>query len=264
MSLSAKQLEARKGKITASRVAVLMRGDVQGIHDLWLEMTGDPSFVPVDLSHVWPVRLGEATEELNLDWYSEKNGQVISRRGEVCIHPRHDWAACTLDGWINDLECPIEVKHVGGREPLEVIIERYAAQTQWQMLCTYAEQCALSVIMGASKPVIEWLPRDQAYIDIMIERGQQFMEHVKNKTPPVALPAVAAPIDATKIYDMQGNNKWAAHADEWIKTKPAADTCKDAEKSLKALVPDDAKKCHGYGIQITRDRAGRLSLRNAA
>jgi hypothetical protein len=63
---------------------------------------------------------------------------------------------------------------------------------------------------------------------------------------------------------MQGNNKWAAHADEWIKTKPAADTCKDAEKSLKALVPDDAKKCHGYGIQITRDRAGRLSLRNAA
>ena len=32
-------------------------------------------------------------------------------------------------------------------------------------------------------------------------------------------------------------------------------------KILKSLVPSDAKKCFGYDVQITRDRAGRLSLR---
>jgi predicted phage-related endonuclease len=261
MSLSISQLKAREGKLTASRVAVLMKGDAEGIMQLYLEMIGEGE--PIDLRHVWPVRLGEATETLNLDWYEEKNGQTISRRGEVCVHPKHEWAACTLDGWIGDLECPIEVKHVGGREPLEVIIERYAAQTQWQMYCTYAEQCALSVIMGASEPVIEWLPRAQEYIDIMIERGLQFMQHVKNKTPPVALPAVAAPIDASKVYDMSGSNSWADSALTWLDTKEAADECKDAEKILKSLVPADAKKCSGHDIQITRDRAGRLSLRKA-
>jgi len=75
------------------------------------------------------------------------------------------------------------------------------------------------------------------------------------------LPAVPAPVDASKIYDMTGNNEWATHADEWLVGKPIADRVRDAEKILKSLVPADAKKCSGHLVQITRDRAGRLSLR---
>ena len=43
--------------------------------------------------------------------------------------------------------------------------------------------------------------------------------------------------------------------------KEAADDCKEAEKVLKSLVPADAKRCTGYGVRITRNRAGSLSLR---
>ena len=75
--------------------------------------------------------------------------------------------------------------------------------------------------------------------------------------------ARTAPIDASKVYDMAGNNQWADSALTWLDTKEAADECKDAEKILKSLVPADAKKCHGHEIQITRDRASRLSLRKA-
>ena len=262
MSLSADQLKARKGKLTASRVAVLMKGDAEGIMRLWQEMTGDPAFVPEDLSHVWPVRLGETTEQLNLSWYAEKNGD-LSRHGEVTIHPYFPWAAATLDAWIDELQCPIEAKHVGGREPLEVIIERYQPQMQWQMFVTNAQQCALSVIMGASEPTIDFIPRDAEYVAEMVKRGEQFMDCVAKRIPPVVLPAVAAPIDASKVYDMAGNNQWADSALTWLDTKEAADECKDAEKILKSLVPADAKKCHGHEIQITSDRAGRLSLRKA-
>ena len=60
---------------------------------------------------------------------------------------------------------------------------------------------------------------------------------------------------------MTGNNTWANEGDVWLNTKDAAFQNKNAEKILKAVVPEDAKKCHGHGIQITRDRAGRLSLR---
>ena len=38
--LTAEQIKARSGKLTASRVSVLMKGDAKGIHNLWLEMTG--------------------------------------------------------------------------------------------------------------------------------------------------------------------------------------------------------------------------------
>jgi hypothetical protein len=152
---------------------------------------------------------------------------------------------------------------VGGREPLEVIIERYQPQFQWQMEVTGASECILSVIMGASEPVVEFIPRDADYAAEMVKRGKQFMDCVAKRIPPVALPEVPAPIDASKVYDMSGNNSWAAGANDWLVNKDAADKCKDAEKILKSLVPEDAKKCHGHDIQITRDRAGRLSLRKA-
>ena len=260
MSLTAEQIAARKGKLTASRVACLMTGDAEKIMRLYREMIGEE--VPEDLSHVWPVRLGEATEQLQLDWY-EEHGSAVSRRGEVVIHPKYTWAAATLDGWDDALLCPIEVKNVGGREPLEVLIDRYQPQTQWQMECTSATQCAFSVIMGANAPVVEYIERAADYAAEMVKRGQQLMALVAKRVPPVALDPVAPPADATKIYDMQGNNTWAAAGADWATTREAKAKNTEAEKILKAMVPDDAKKCFGHGIQITRDRANRMSLREA-
>lgn len=256
--LTAHQLAARAGKLTASRIACIMNGNTDEILRLYQEFVGEAQ--PEILSSVWPVRLGEATEQLNLDWFEMKNG-LVTRRGEVVEHPKIAWAAATLDGWFVDLACPVECKHVGGREPLEVIIDRYQPQMQWQMECTGAAECALSVIAGASEPVVEFISRDADYAAEMVRRGAQFMDFVKQRKPPVALTAVAAPVDASKVYDMGGNNAWADSAASWIESRDAADRCKTAEKVLKALVPEDAKKCHGHGIQITRDRAGRLSLR---
>jgi hypothetical protein len=88
--------------MTASRVACLMTADTSRIMQLYMEMTEDPSFVPDDLSSVWPVRLGECTEQLSLDWFQEKNGLPVTRRGEVVVHPEIDWAACTLDGFVEE------------------------------------------------------------------------------------------------------------------------------------------------------------------
>jgi predicted phage-related endonuclease len=253
------QLDARKGKLTASRIACLMTGDAPKIMDIYLEMIGEK--LRDDLSHVWPVRLGIATESLQLDWYEERSASTVSRRGDVVVHNRHDWAACTLDGWDEILNCPVEVKHVGGREPLEVVIDRYQPQLQWQMEVTGATQCVLSVIMGANVPIVEYIDRDADYAAEMVKRGAQFMACVAARCVPVVLEPLPAPADASRIYDMSRNNSWGSEAFIWRENKPAADRCRDAEKILKALVPDDAKKCHGYNIQITRDRAGRLSLR---
>lgn len=256
--LTAQQIEQRKGKLTASRVACLMTSDAVAIMRLYQEMIGEAE--PEDLSRVWPVQLGAVTEQLSLDWYAMKNGSV-SRRGEVVVHATLPWAAATLDGWDDQLNCPIEAKHVGGREPLEIIIDRYQPQMQWQMLVTDAVQCAFSVIFGANEPVVEYIDFDPTYAAEMVKRGKQFMACVAKKVPPVALDPVPAPVDASKVYDMTGSNEWGSAAADWRESRPAAERCKDAEKVLKSMVPADAKKCHGHDVQITRDRAGRLSLR---
>jgi hypothetical protein len=95
----------------------------------------------------------------------------------------------------------------------------------------------------------------------MVKRGAQFMDLVRRKQPPVALPAVAAPIIADKAYDLSTNNQWCDAAVTWLDTREPFSKCRDAEKIIKSLVPDDAKKAFGRGVQVTRDRAGRLSLR---
>lgn len=258
--LSPTQLKLREGKLTASRIACLMTGDAEKINQLYLEMIGEAE--PIDLSHVWPVRLGEATEALNLDWFEEKNKTPVTRRGEVVAHAVFDWAACTLDGWITgDLDCPIEAKHVGGREPLEVTIARWQPQLQWIMQVTDSSQCALSVISGASEPIVEYIEADEAYQREQILRGTQFMECVRARRAPVTLAAVASPIKAEKVYDMTDHAVWAQQAGLWIQSWQAAISARDAEKTLKSLVPADAAKAHGAGIRITRNRAGSLSLR---
>lgn len=261
--LSPAQIEARDGKLTASRVACLMTGDEAEIMNLWLELVGDPAWEREDLSGVWAVQLGSHTEALNLDWHEKKTGKKVIRRGEVVVHPELEWAACTLDGWVEEGYC-VEAKHVGGREPINVIIDRYQPQLQWTMFVTGARKAAISIIMGASEPIVEYIDRDDQYIEEMVKRAKAFMHHVWNLTPPVALPSVASPVRPEKTYDMQGSNAWAADAVTWLSTKQARKDCEAAEKSLKGLVPADAVRCHGYGVVITRDRAGRLSLREKA
>jgi hypothetical protein len=129
------------------------------------------------------------------------------------------------------------------------------------MFVSGAQQCALSVIMGANEPIVEYIERDDAYIAEMVERGEQFMLCVALRRPPVDLEPVPPPADATKIIDMTGNVGWLRSAEIWIQSYQAAQTAKEQEKVLKAMMPEDAKKCFGYGVRITRDRAGRLSLR---
>lgn len=260
--LTEKQRVAREGKLTASRVSALMAGDATKIHRLWLEMTGQAE--EEDLSGVWAVQLGLVTEHLNLEWAERKLGEQIIDRGVFVQHPHLEWAGATIDGMLRKTERPIEAKHVGGYEPLETIIDRYQPQLQWIMKCARWNpmEIALSIIFGANEPIIEWIPCDEEYAAEMTHRGAQFMQHVRNRTPPVELPPVPPPIVPVRKYDMTGNNAWGVNAATWTTTRQAAKDNAMAEKELKAIVPADAKECSGYGVIAKRDRAGRISLRS--
>jgi hypothetical protein len=256
--LTEEQREKRRGRLTASRIGILVSGDADAVYSLWAQMRGQEP--EDDLRDVWAVRLGEATEQLNLEWYERTFKRALSNHGTVVVHPREPWAA-TLDAWDAAVSCPIEAKHVGGREPLEKIINRYYPQCTWQMGMTGASQCALSVIMGADKPVVEFIPFDIPYANELKLRARQFMVHVIAGTEPVVRPPPPLPVIPIKDYDMSTSNEWCNHAVIWLENVVQARLAKDAEASLKALVPDDALSCTGAGVQIKRNRAGSLSLK---
>src|SRR5271166_4744979 len=161
--LTEAQLEARRGKLTASAIGALMGTNKTKILNLWRELIGDPSYEPENLDHIWAVQLGSQTESLNLDWFERKTGKPVTRRGEVCVHSKVGWAAATLDGWSEAYQAPVETKHVGGFEPFERIVDRYYAQCQWQMEVTNASVCYLSVIEGSKEPRIRNIDLDLKY-----------------------------------------------------------------------------------------------------
>lgn len=264
MALTAEQRKAREGKLTASAISVLLGADNEKINDLWRQLAGDPTWREKDLSGIWPVQLGSCTETLQLDWYERKTGRSVTRRGEVVVHPTYPWAACTLDGWDAVDDIPIEVKHVGGREPLERIVARYYPQVTWQMIVTGARKAVMSIIEGANEPLIEMVHYDSAFADELLVRAIKFMECVESMTPPRSMGAVAMRPPPVNIIDMTGSNEWAHHAGTWLEHLPASQQVEAAEKGLKALMPLDAKQAHGYGVRVNRDRANRLSLRMAS
>jgi len=256
--LTPAQLEDRKNYLNASEVRPLVTMDAEALMRLWAIKTGRE--LPEDLSNVWAVGVGLDTEQRHLDRYERLNRVPVTRRGERVVHSMLEFAACTLDGWIEVPGCPLEVKHVGGREPYEVVVERYMPQLTWQMCCCNTRQAVLSIARCLDDPVAEFYQLDDKYGTELLRRGLQFWEHVKRDTPPMVLPPMPPPVDKWVDYNMAGNDTWRRFAAQWLQTRGAAESCKEAEKTLKSLVPEDARKCFADGVRITRSRAG-LSLR---
>lgn len=264
--LTAEQQAQRVGKITGSRIKAIATGTEADMIELWEIMTGRRE--EADLSGVWPVYLGTHTEHAHLNWLERVWGEPITRRGEWAQSGEHEWAGVTLDGW--RAGCPVEAKHVGGREPRDRVVERYYPQCQWQAYCTDAPGVHLSIIEGANEPAVTYLPRDDGYIADLVERADAFMACVYADQPPFAsAPLVAVLPEQWRTVDLLADTpNWGgdmqAALDEWLVTTDAAKRNAAATKQVKDLLPDDVGLVKAGGIQVKRARNGAVSIRSAA
>lgn len=255
--LTDEQKAKRVGKLTASRVSVLMTGTPEQVYNLWREVVGDPEYNG-DIEETWAMRLGSLTEALNLEWYGKKTLSLVMREGEHCSHPNYSWATCTLDGFDMSEDLPIECKHVHAFSKSVEIIERYLPQTHWQMFIMERDACKLSVIFGSAEPVIIHIPWQESYGAELIRRAKWFMECVENMTPPCEIePAkVPTPREEWKTVSMDGNNEWANFALEFLESKPYAEKFDNAKQAIKEMVAEDVGYAFGYGIEAKRDKRG--------
>lgn len=262
--LTAAQHKAREGKVTASFCPHLMTGNQPVIMNEWSGLVGDPAYVPLDLSEVWAPCYGSYLEPFSLDWHERKTGRQIIRRGESVVHPTRPYVGATLDGYVPITDTVLDNKCPGAHRKIDDVVSYYTAQMIVQRRCVDAGHAALLIVHGGAEPVevpVTWAADYEAEL---WRRVDAFWACVESLTPPFSLPPAAPPVVAERVIDMTGNNSWADYSIQWRENLPAKKLAIIAEGALKALVPDDAAKCHGHGICITRNRAGSLSLREAS
>lgn len=254
-------IERRKG-IGASDAHKILSGEWYG---LWLDKTGRKE--PDDLSGVFAVQLGHATEALNLDWMERQETVIIEHRGLVVVSPDHAFLRCTLDGFCHFQGKPtvVQAKHVNPFSKMDEVIARYTPQVIHEMICTRAPQAVLSVIVGCNEPVRTVIPFDEFFATDYIERCREFWGYVeRDEEPPQGKPMEIAPlppVEDMRTVDMSLNNRWASFATDWLENKEASDKFDAAAKALKELVEPDVRRAHGHGIEAVRNKRG-LSIRS--
>lgn len=259
--LSPEQRRLRDGKVTASFTPYLMAGKIDRIRSEWMSLVGHPEHAEPDWEEMWNLSYGSLVEPLALDWHAKKTGQKLIRRGEVVTHPNKPHVCCTLDSYRAEDDCVIDCKAWTSWQKIEYICSFLTPQIIVQRGCVGASKGSLLIVHGGLEPKeypLDWTADYEAQV---WERIEWFWNCVVELTPPVEMPAIAAPVAAVREVDMRNSNSWSINAGVWLETRQSARHFGLAEKELKALVNADVKRAYGAQIECVRDRAGRLSIR---
>jgi len=255
--------------IGASDARLIMSGDW---HQLWREKTKRQP--PADLSKIFRVRLGQITEEFHIQWVGEKRELQIATGGDWVRqhHPTHPFIYATLDGWDFTNDTHLEAKHSHSNASLRESADYYMPQLQHQLAVTGSDWCWFSVIPGNDEPMTTQIQRHEDYIEKLIDLEKTFWWHVTQDIEPELLPTAkinAAAEHVSEILvggyksdlDMSRDNRWPALCDEYRTLKPQAERFYEVCQELKALIPEDRRRCFGAGVQIVRDKRNRLTVK---
>ena len=265
--MSPSDLARRRLSIGGSDANILMSGDAQRIHDLWLEKRGegkpqsDPSI---------NMLMGTATEALNAAWYTFKTGDIVTDMQGFAKTDKFGYPAhATLDGICKGGESMWEAKHTGGydfgskaKRSIETVRAMYMPQLQHNMMVTGLSKSVISVFFDNNN--WDWcgVDEDPFYQDSLREAEAAFWASVQSGAAPGSISVIEAPpaVKDLRDVDMTGNNEWGSAAAEYIFCKPFVKAFESAESVLKSMVESDVGKAEGYGLTIKRDKRGSLRV----
>lgn len=267
LGLTEAQKIARQGGLGGSDANILMSGDAERIHHLWLEKTGQAE--PEDLSRVLPVQLGSYSEEFNRYWFELTTNRSVTHEGESRRSQSHPFMGLTLDGLTtteSGLPAVFEAKHVNAFSKLDDVCERYMGQLHHAMHVTGLSHAILSVLHGTMGYEAFEVECDWIYAAQLIDRETAFWRCVETCTAPGEMKAIAgAGKPATfRTISLQGNNLFATHAADWKKHKPAAANFDKAAKAIRAMIEPDVGLATGHGLAISRTKDNKLLIKEAS
>jgi hypothetical protein len=261
----------RTSGLGASDAVRIMQGEWV---PLWEEKTGRRAPPPLD--DIFRVQLGKFTERFHMQWISKRQGiEVLLYDNDDAariIDRENAWRYVTIDGLDTTNNTVLEVKHCGSSATIRDRADYYMPQLQHSLSITGHRWLWFSIIPGNDEPLTVQVDRDDAYIEKLLDMERTFWWHVTERIKPEILPtgkldAAAALVGDilvggfTEDLDFSTSNAWTALALEYGELKGQANRFTEVCAELKALIPGDRRRAFGHGVQVIRDKSGRLSIR---
>jgi putative phage-type endonuclease len=118
-------------------------------------------------------------------------GKPVHEWQELLAHEEFDWARCTADGCVLDVETkiPTELKTSGSiwaSEWAEGVPIYYACQVQWQIFITGAPYGYIGCLTASPVLKVLWgrVERDEALIAKLLTAGRDFWRRIQENDPP--------------------------------------------------------------------------------
>jgi predicted phage-related endonuclease len=263
----------RIGFIGGSDLYNIMKGDW---HDLWLVKTGRKE--PDDLSNVFRVNLGVATEDFHIDWFSRHGGYPLVEKQKqyqqnidgVPYKGQVDALMQTDDSYVPNtiLEC----KHTSSNRTIKDMLENYMPQLHLYMRLSNTHECFLSVIFGN-----EWgwcrVNFDNDYWSKVHNAVIDFWEMVETQIEPPVNGVSVDKIDWSNIAidglvarDASQDNYFVDLAHNYVNTIDAAKDHEAVKKQLRSLINDNEREVYCDFLSIKRDKRGacRIAIKKEA
>ena len=172
--------------------------------------------------------------------FTRKTGVACTSPGDYAIHSRTDipWLKASLDAVADHEEfgpIPLELKNVSafnkcdweGDIPLKFVV-----QTQHQMAVTGASHAFLFGLIGGNEPIAHLIERNDAFINVMIEKLSEFWHCVETGTMPVIDGSLGTAKALARLYPLDSGESilLPSEASDWVAAREKASAeIKDAE-----------------------------------
>jgi hypothetical protein len=258
----------RTGFLGGSDMSLILNGDWLY---LWEVKTGREK--SDDLSDVFPVQLGIATEE----WHIDQVGKEL----DTLIVPAHrqvmyrvappEYGAIPLKGTLDaTIMSPkqelwgIEVKHTNERATMASQLERYMPQLQFYMYVSGVKKMWLSCIFGNRDRQMCSVNPDSEFQHTMLSAAEEFWGYVtSDQRPDSGMQPIPTSLDNVAINDMvarcaSNDNQFGDSAMTYLETKDAHKAHETCKKQLKGMIAHNERELYNDVLALRRAANGSI------
>ena len=177
-------LAARRRGIGGSDVAaILCVSPWTSTYSLWLDKTADEPPVNIETP---AMAFGTLMEPVVADLFAEATGLNIVEDTNLYAHPEHDFMLANLDRVVLDDDGnPVAVLEIKtSKFAWDEVPAYYVSQIQHYMAVTGLQHAYCAALFGGEDFQVFEVPRDDRYIDAMIELEAAFWEKVTDHLSP--------------------------------------------------------------------------------